>query len=601
MLSLERSRFRRRNRRERSSERASPVDDKSQQRGRRKSLDSATSPEPVKLFMRLHNLDRKLTNVTNSSETLNPSSTTYSDMKTDQIGNNNMYGESVILAALEKLNDCKYAFNLLKTSSNMNVNELTILENNLSELSFVLNSNTRENEINVIHSSACNIVRQLENILKEKLRSLLDKKRALIKLKQLSDEAKLEILAEKVAYENVIVDRIHQALSMSILNDNNCTRLLLKESIETMSLLCSLNEKLCERRKKQIPKFKTSVDYLTKIVTKRLLIAAHNYTLNKDVEDNLSPILGYLKEEQAKVAALMNTYKLNKLPQLADALALEAISTAADSNVKLLSPDIVDEVWTTARQAVNSELMESEISHVMMRTAQLYEQKSSLDQNYFFTFFAYERVMLELWSNSVETQLQAEMDKNIEELTRLFKYSLSKFQRQHWRKRIELQTSTTDVKLLLTEFADVISHKSLIDARINVLKSEYKLVDKDISNSCVDTFLIYLQSEKHLNCLEDIGLIHTNQSLEAEFKCMLGRHKVESESTLTKFDFIEVRNSLQGLSREILNLLNYCTGKTPEDPVPVINLYDVSNHCEKLRSHLIDIKQNVMHSRIIAK
>lgn len=551
--------------------------------------------------MRLNNLEEKITSVTNSNESLHTSSTSYSDMKTDEIENKVFCAESVILAAVEKLNDCKYAFNLLKTHrNNILSNEFNTLENNLSELGTILNSNINENEVNVVYSSASAIVRQLETLLREKLRSLHAKRKSLEELKQLDDKAKLEIFAEKIAYENVIVDRIHQALSTFSFSDNSA-RLLFKESIETMNLLYNLSGKLSGTIKKQIPHFYTSVDSLTKVLTKRLLAAAHGYTLRKQLKNNLGSILIRLEEEQTKINSLMNTYKLHKLPQLADALAFETI------NVKIpttefkcaLDDSIIDGIWKTARETINCELIESEINHIMMQTAQRYEEKSSSDENYFFSFFAHERATLELWSDSVETQLQLEMDRNIEELVKMFKFSLSKLQRQNWRKRLESEWSNGDINTLLSEFADVISHKSLVDARIQVLKSEYKIVDNDSYASDDNRLLIFLQTDQQCNHLQEVGLMNINQTLEAEFKCMLTQYKMDCENSLVDIGLIEVKKSLQDLSLQILDIVNYYTSTVIEDTTPIITLHDVTNRCEQLKRQLVDLKQHIMRMKDI--
>ncbi|KRT84811.1 Pleckstrin homology domain containing protein [Oryctes borbonicus] len=592
IITLERNKSRRKYRRERSNERMSPVDDKLHQRIRRKSLDSATSFEPIKLFMRLYNLERKITNVTNSNESLN-----YCEMKTDETGNTNLYAECVILAAIEKLNDCKYAFNLLKTNvGNMYVDELLNLESNLTKLNCVLKSN-RENEVNVIYSSADGIVRQLENVLKEKLHNLLEKKTTLMKLDQLNDKAKLEILAEKIAFENLILARIHQALSVSNFNDNNCTRHFIRDATETMDLLCNLNEKLHDVRRKEVPAFRNSVDYLTKVLTKRLLIAAHSSDLNKPF-CNFAPALSYLKEKQAEISCLMDAYKLNKLPQLADALALETISSEnSDSNCNLMSLSnvVIDEVRTMTKEIMNSELVETEISHVMTKMAQLYEAKYNAEQSYFFTFFAYERATLELWGESVQMQLQVELNKNIEELNKKFKCSLNKFQNENWKKK-ESQLSPESVKTLLLEFADVISHKSLIDARINVLKSKYK-IDSDVLDSNEPMLLVCLHNEGFSNELEELELLDVNQTLEAEFKCMLTKYKTECEISLTEMNFLEIKKTLQELSLQILDLASYCTEKTVEPLRPIDSIEDICNQCKQLKKSLTVIKGSIMRTK----
>ncbi|GJQ70639.1 putative PH domain protein [Trypoxylus dichotomus] len=542
IVALEKNKSRRKHRRERSSERMSPIENKFQQRIRRKSLDSVTSFEPIKLFMRLHNLERKITNVTSSNESLN-----YSEVKTDERGSTNLYAECVILAAIEKLVDSD------------------------------------------------SIVRQLENVLKEKLYKLLEKRTTLMKSGQLNDKAKLEILAEKIAYENIILARIHQALSVSNFSDKS-TGHFIRDATETMNLLCNLNEKLHDIRKKEVPQFRNSVDHLTKILTKRLLIAADSSGLKKPV-CNFAPALSYLEEKQTEISCLMDTYKLNKLPQLADALALQTISSSnSDTNCNLtsVSNDIIDEVRAMTKEIMDCELVETEISHVMMKTAQLYEDKYSTEQSYLFTFFAYERATLELWAESVQMQLEMELCKNIEELKKTFNRSLNKFQKEDWKKK-ELQRSSTNVRTLLLEFADVISHKSLIDARINVLKSKYKVVDSDVLDSSDPMLLVCLHNESLSNNLEELGLLDISQTLEAEFKCMLTEYKIECEKSLTRMDLFGIKKILQDLSIQILDLVNYCLGKTIEPLKPIDSTEDIYNQYQQLTKDLAVIKQSIIY------
>jgi hypothetical protein len=138
ILALERGRARRKYKRERSSERNSPIDDKSLRRLRRKSLDSATSSEPMKLLMRLSTLEHQVTNVNASNESL---------------ASNN--------PAKTKIDECLGQVALVKSNLKRSAPQsLVTLEQNLSELSDIVDAdggcggNVSSAEINVINSSA---------------------------------------------------------------------------------------------------------------------------------------------------------------------------------------------------------------------------------------------------------------------------------------------------------------------------------------------------------------------------------------------------------------------------------------------------------------
>ncbi|CAH1130205.1 unnamed protein product [Ceutorhynchus assimilis] len=562
----------RRFKRDRSSERTSPIDDKSLRRLRRKSLDSATSSEPMKLLMRLSSLESKVTNVNASNESLNI-----------KLNEENGNFDLMLMSAKAKVIECLHSVNLLKNKrSSLNSERLIFLENTLNELNDILSNN---DEANVINASAEAVVKQLQAILVEKLQNLSEKKRLLIEQGQLDASARLQILAEKVAYENILVSRIQEALNSPITGEAISRKLIDKETKETAYLIISLQNKLNGSNKKETPLCRTSAEYLSKILAKCLIAVGHGFKMCKNFIKNNGPSLHILCEEQQKLEVLLDVYKATKLPQLAEALANEAYS-----GLKTLNQDTLDEFTKNATKIVDNELIQSEINHVLLRAAQIYQTNLDSDNSFFFSFFASERAALELWSDSVGDCLYEEINKSIKELTELYKNYLNKLQRQNWRRRVESERSSRTATNLLQEFADIIAHKALIDARINVLSGKCN-ISQDINGDC-DKGLMnnWLENEKYRIRLENQPLIQNNQSLESEFVCMLERFSKECFTMLGEPELEQIMMYLEDFQLKIDELQRIM--KIPKDGTYVVvnSWNDVCQKCKKLRNSLENIR-----------
>lgn len=603
IIALERGRSRRKYKRDRSSERTSPVEEQNTRRLRRKSLDSATSSEPLKILMRLTSLETKVTNVNGSTESLN-----VSEVKSDTLPQEKSTNlESIISSARCKLKECFNALMKCKSGkervSSPSTDRLVNLEKSLNDLNYILNC--RENciggtEANVIKASAGNVVKQMVMLLNDKLTSINEKRRILKENGQITNKVNLELLAEKIAFENILIGRIQSALSIPSTGNTKCERLLSKEAIETRHLIANLQEKLNGCVEKIPPPCKTSAEYLTKILAEILINSANGYGPPKVIKRNLLTTTKFLQEEQAKLNTSLTTYKISKLPQLAEALALEAMNLASDSSCSLHSLDkkAISDTWKVARETVNFELIQSEINHILMRTAQIYESNSNVDNNFFFSFFASERAALELWCDSVENFLQTEMEKNIQELTEMYKNALNKLQRQNWRRRVESERSSKNTNMLLCEFADIIAHKALIDAKINVLIDECDQTDendvisnRNFANKCVEY-------DKYWNCLQECDILNVNQNLEVEFKCLLKKYSRECESILSVSDWIKIGNFLNEISVEMGELLNICGEYNDLKNIEMRTADDVCEKCQILREKLKKLKEVVIENHI---
>lgn len=297
ILALEKNRNRRRHKRDRSSDSGSPIDDKYLRRLRRKSLDSATCSEPLKLLMRLTSLESKVTNANASDDCISVhagSSCDLTKIKDDasivaKTNTNNVDIEYLLCKAKIKVNECLGSVSVLKSnrkkSSSPNIDKLISLENDLNELEDILNRkdciiNTAE--VQVINSSAGAVVKQLQTLLIEKLKELSEKKRLLQETNCWNRNERLKALAEKIAYENILVSKIQEAVVLPISGEAVCDRLINKECKETAYLMLALQNKVNGTNRKIQPLGRTGADHLSQILAKCLISAAQGFIACKN-------------------------------------------------------------------------------------------------------------------------------------------------------------------------------------------------------------------------------------------------------------------------------------------------------------------------------
>lgn len=585
ILSIEHNRptSKRRHKRERSSERNSPIDDRSLRRLRRKSLDSATASESIKLLMRLSSLEHKVSSFAASNESLNEQQ------------------DSGLLLAREKLNDCLSQINRFKSgrskrSPSPSSERLNLIEHNLSDVCDVLNNHVcgvGSREAEVVLSSANGVVKQLQELLMEKLINLSERRRDLKENNQLDMKTKLELLAEKIAFENILIIKIQEALYTPSTDEGVCGRLLTKEAKETVFLIEALRDKLIGNGEKQTPVCKTGAEYLSGILASILSNTTQELSLRKHYKTKPAPSLQFLAEEQRNINALYETYKQSRLPQLAETLANETFNLLSDKSCRLqyLNEETVSDFRKSAQESVNRELIETEINHVMLRAAQFYESNySNVDHKFFFTFFASERAALELWTDSVENHLYKEINVCIGELTEHYVNALSKLQRQNWRRRLEWERGHKTATKLLNEFADIVAHKSLIDARLSVLNGQVNRLDLTTVQKQLNLNGL-IEKENHKDFLQEQSSVQINQSLEAEFKCMLDRYSMECLLVVEERPEVqEVLESFGELCCEVRELKN-CVLNADGDRNDIVAIESLEDVCRKSICLIKDIEE----------
>nr|CAD7577566.1 unnamed protein product [Timema californicum] len=567
----------------------------SSSRLRRKSLDSATSSEPMKVLIRVSSLESK---VAKAAEKLSKrgneaplgldcpsgSLTCNKELQRVEVNVENVpepmevderHSETTLrLQNLEmsvsksrdKVKDCLHLLSSLKTSSpgrsqsNFQSDTVSSLEKHLGEVRDILhqcntqyshtdmNTIVASTEAETIRNSVHGIVGRFEELLRDKLVELFKKRKALQEFGQFNDKARMHLLAEKLAYESVLIFRIAQAVACSA----GATRdfkdcVMTSELVECKMLLDQQKE--CEMF---VDKYRMEkLNHLAKI----LAVETLSYTSECDHSN-----------EAQNVARKSNR------------------ANASQSPSSLLEDRRIRQAWAMAQEAVNRELIQAEISHVTMRCGQAYEADLASEQETRFAFLAAQRSMLEKWFDSVEEILRREMEAGIEELTAKYEEHLVTLKKENsaipvsYREEEEMES-----RRLLLEFADVIALKALIDARVSVICKEtqsYNLKPvndkpKETSKSCARQII---ETNMEISRFTDFEKNAANMAseLEADFEYLFQQYsekcRADISSRLGPGDSDtgreELAETIKGLDlvRDDLEALHDCvtSDRTPE-------------------------------------
>lgn len=519
---------------------------------RRKSLDSATSSEPMKVLIRLSTLETKVASVSEnlaatsdvekdsseSSEILTPSN----DISVEILSRLKKF-ERTVSKAKRRLERC-----LGSTQAEEKA------EKCLREVNDILEScgDCKKNQSSVVNSqtqeSVGIVVSRLESIIKDKMSELTKRRLELKRNGQLDDKEKLKLIAERIAFESVVLGQIKKSINGKKTFDKFT---VLSELVETSQLISNLKFKV-KGTKTKIYQNTSYIQYLTRVLANKLILVGGGVkqTTNTDNTDNNSAkevlaarceSFNYLIRQQKEVADLVDRYKESKLGELASALAAETLSMSDQEDLqtkqsintgttKLLEDRRIREAWAQAQETVSRELVRSEVSHVMTKCGQDYEQNITSVSDLFLNFEASERSSLESWADAAQAKFRHEMETSIEELSNAYEESLTQMKK---RNRI-VSESKYESRQMLVEFADVIAQKALIDARIDTLQQNNKftvaypgetfvsslienedilakLVDDDYkfeSNPHMDAEYTYLYQQFSKDCAEKISGKH---------------------------------------------------------------------------------------------
>ncbi|XP_065078700.1 protein outspread isoform X3 [Ochlerotatus camptorhynchus] len=612
---------------------------------RRKSLDSASiSSQPMQVLLRLNNLEKRVDTVKatagdllaipGSSESVNTAgmiSSTESTSSINSVGFNKITPsaspkvsehlmdrlkslEGVVISVRELVDQSMRQFQNLRSSrSRRSVSPIAdkkdsfkFVERCLSEVSRLLRDSCEHCVIqdcslnnNIVLLPETNPIKlaftQMEGQLKNKLSDLLKQRRMLRETNGLTQKKDMELLAERIAFESVCFGRMRNALERVENMKENEEKQTKVEVSETIQLMAMLKAKLAG---KCGIKLNSSMDVLASVLARKLILSAGRTSsirsLNfPSINTNL---LDDLLRQQNEVHMVAKRYKTTVMENLAYGLAAETLSYISSSNETIQGA--VQEAWRQAQEAVNAELVQSEIAHIMMRSAQRYE--NSLTPAFGYALSTDERITFENFADAVQDVLRREMELAVTQLTECYEESLAKMKRGQWRLHLEQERKPSEGRQLLAEFADIIAHKALIDARVQILKGDYvpakiKLINEDSNNFSVVALKKY--ENLYTDLTADLEIANSDDILaEADFNFMY-KYFVNEHLT-NKTDIKEISAILNELERSVVSLQNTMV---PDDvliasTVDVDSLRSIHARCVEIQKRidsLIDTAKSV--------
>ncbi|XP_017767093.1 PREDICTED: protein outspread-like isoform X2 [Eufriesea mexicana] len=502
---------------------------------RRKSLDSATSSEPMKVLIRLSTLETKVANVAenmasdaekDSSECSEISASSTSEVSLEIIARLRKL-ERVVSKSKRRLEKC-----LGSTQAEDKA------EKCLREVNDILDSclECKKTQASAqVTESVGVVVSRLETILKDKLSELTKRRQTLEQNGQLDDREKMKLIAERVAFEFVVLRQVKCAVGRSF--DRSA---VLSELVETSQLASSLMRKIHGTKPKTYQNT-SYIQYLTRVLANKLVLVggvAATETTTKEVSAARSESLNFLLQKQREMNEVVRRYKETKLRQLAEALAAETLSMSEqeDSNKqqvmnssrKLLEDRRIREAWALAQETVSKELVQAEVSHVIMRCGQTYEQNITSITDACLNFDNTESITLESWIDAAQARLRQEMELSTHELSDVYEECL----RQLKKNKSTMVESKYESRQLLTDYADVIAHKALIDARIGLLQENTRQLTTFPGETFVSSLI---RNDDVLSSLltADDHEFQSNPILDAEYSYLYQQFSKDCEDRIS--------------------------------------------------------------------
>ncbi|KAH9629253.1 hypothetical protein HF086_008335 [Spodoptera exigua] len=502
---------------EKSSKSENPSDEKRMKRLaarlRRKSLDSATSSEPMKMLVRLSSLETKVASalenrkdLTNSCESLSQATRSVESPPLNESSEASCIGtqsqrhllerlqslENVVIHSRNKVNECLCQMSAMRAAKSRRSPSpslekkysLKSMEKCLTDVSkrlqecfdkCVVDYDQNQNQEDV-NDSVAQVVVQLEEQLRTKLLEISKRKAALYEAGELTQRKSLEILAEKLAYEAVLVGRIQEALESSN-GSRFFARLIKSEIIETSQLIDNLKRKINGESSRSSAGTRSSLDYLAMILTRKIDIVNGSREAHERRRSELiihGADLEALKASQREVAEAVDRYKSEKLAELCSALACETLSYSApaDGDTERQRANLeaarVREAWAAARDALGAELVQAEVTRALARAAATCDQRLDQARRARLTLTAQDRADLELWWQAAHDHLRCEMDAAVKDIAVRYRSCLAA------ERRPREGSPGLDSRVLLQQLAEALAQRALVDARVAVLDGTYR-------------------------------------------------------------------------------------------------------------------------------
>nr|XP_036232490.1 protein outspread isoform X3 [Bactrocera oleae] len=613
-----------------------PVRTVSKKSSRRRSLESnASNSDPLQFMLRLNDLEKRLDD-TSATGSISSSSTPTPSCNTPTIENATRNSakisehlldrlrclESVLVTSRDRLEKSLHQLQNLRSShSRRSVSPITdrkdsyrLVERCLSEVVKLIRESCETCIIsgssgdkyavpNVMLLPDSNPVKialtQLESQLRTKLAELLKQRRVLRERNELTERKNMELLAERVAFESVCFGKLRDSVMRAENPELFCEKQTRTEVAETSHLMTMLKAKLSG---KCALKSSGTLDILAGVLARRLMLSNYRKeTTNREMLDPVDKnIMEDLLRQQNEINLIAKRYKNNAMENLASGLAAETLSYISSND---LVQGAVQEAWRQAQETVNAELVQSEIAHIMLRNAERFEQ--SLTPSFGYTLTAEERLSFEKFADAVHDALRKEMELAVAQLTQCYKEAIQKMKRGQWRLQLEQERKISEGRQLLTDFADIIAHKALVDARITVLRGEY--VEQQLTKENT----VHAQSDSQSNKI-GITALQRYESLFEELSNDLQINNAADILADADFEFIYKQHTIDFLNdRQVLSEIStflsqledslialQCeasasTTSIPRSTVSIESLQDVCHKCGDLRQRADQLCQEI--------
>ncbi|XP_037069670.1 protein outspread-like [Pollicipes pollicipes] len=232
----------------------------------------------------------------------------------------------------------------------------------------------------------------------------------------------------------VLVERIHQLL---------LRKLRLRELLETHRRVGTLRERLQTGAVENVSS--GMVESFSALLAERL---------GSLEEASLQQLHQSLLKQEAEVTAAVAAFKADKLQRLAETLAAETVLSCPPpaGDDQLLEEVKVRDAWNMAQHSISEELVQAEMSHMMLKFVELYERDLEVDRQHCFFLVQAQQEAAERRYTVATESLRAEMEEAVMTLSRQYEAALS--------------------DRLLAELADVVAQKAIVDGYLSVISDE---------------------------------------------------------------------------------------------------------------------------------
>jgi hypothetical protein len=385
-------------------------------------------------------------------------------------------------------------------------------------------------------SDGASQVEKIQDLLRVRLSELKVKRDQVRSLGKLDSAAVSQIAAEKLALELAIAEQLSTVTAAKQPEE----REMLRDANWTIHKLSWLKRKLNGERSAPALDQSTSFGTYCSALAERLsAIAAISSTsrshqgaeLASELAGNpplLPPrVAQQLAEEERDLSILFSKYKEEKLQELARLLAHETLrmgdSPSADN--QLVEEVKVREAWLEAQEVANKELVDSEVRQAMTRMAEVFAEDVADEERLASALLLWpaQQLQYEQRCQVVEEVLRSEMEEAVLLLSNAYERSLQQMKCQS----SLLHPPEGDLEAALSEFAEVVAHKALIDGHIAVLQGETPFqplaTSSGSDSSIVQNVSIIQETEAiinsmcspdffpaSLNCGEVAAILHRN-------------------------------------------------------------------------------------------